>query len=126
MIYRSAAKLAAGGTSVHLMYWNEESLIENLGSGTVDAVAALLGNGDALQIYGNVVNKDLSRTLQGFLERFINGDELKIHPNEIKEDKNGFDWTEFPQALIVSDKKIQCDLIEDRLTEMEGLLKFVI
>lgn len=126
LIYRSAAKLAAGGNSVRLMYWNEESLIENLGSGTVDAVAALLGNGDALQIYGNVVNKDLSRTLQDFLERFINGGELKIHPYEIKGDKNGFDWAEFPQALIVSDKKIQCDTIEDRLTEMEGLLKFVV
>ena len=45
------------------MYWDEKALIENLGSGSVDAAAALLGNGGALQMYGSVMNKDLSARL---------------------------------------------------------------
>ena len=126
LIYRSAVKLTEGGNTVRLMYWNEKSLIENLGSGTVDTVATLLGNGEALQLYGNVVNKHLSRTLQDFLEKFINGEELKFQPNEIKGVVKGFEWEVFPQALIVSDKKLQCESIEDRLTEVEGLLGFMV
>jgi len=59
-IYRCAWKLSEGGNKVHVMYWDEKPLIENLGSGTVDVAAMLLGNGEALQLYGSVLDKDLS------------------------------------------------------------------
>ena len=102
-IYRSAASLAEGGCSVRLMYWGEKPLIESLGSGTVDVAAALLGNDDALQMYGDVMDGDLSETLQTLLRKFMNGDALRLYPNEIK-GVDAFDWKPFPQTLVISDE----------------------
>ncbi|MBR3016458.1 MAG: carboxylesterase/lipase family protein [Clostridia bacterium] len=124
-IYRGAARLKAGGNKVHLMYWAEKTLIENLGSGTVDVAAALLGNGDALQMYGSVMNADLAETLQSLLVKFMNGDALQLYPNEIK-GVDAIEWKPFPKALVISDGKLQCDLIDDRITEVKGLLDFVV
>lgn len=125
-LYRTAAKLSQGGNKVHLMYWDEKPLIENLGSGSVDAAAMLLGNSEASQLYGNVMNASLSETLQTLLQKFINDNALELYPNEIK-GVNAFTWLEFPQALIVSDNKIQCvSSIEDRLTELKSLLDFAL
>jgi para-nitrobenzyl esterase len=123
--YRSAMKLSESGNKVHVMYWDEKALIEKLGSGTVDAAAALLGNNDALQIYGGVVDKDLSEILQGFLQKFINGDALTLYHNEIH-GVDAISWMAFPYALIVSDKKILCDKIEGRLKEIKGVFEFMI
>ncbi|MBR0254153.1 MAG: carboxylesterase family protein [Synergistaceae bacterium] len=124
-IYRCAAKLSEGGSKVYLMYWNEKPLIENLGSGTVDVVATLLGNSTASQIYGNVMNTNLSDTLQSLLEKFINGNALQLYNNEIK-GINAITWNTFPQALIISDEKIQCDTIEDKLTTIKSFLEFAL
>ena len=107
------------------MYWNEKPLIENLGSGTVDVVATLLGNSTASQIYGNVMNTNLSDTLQSLLEKFINGNALQLYNNEIK-GINAITWNTFPQALIISDEKIQCDTIEDKLTAIKSFLEFAL
>ena len=123
-IYRGAARLKDGGNQVHLMYWAEKPLIENLGSGTVDAAAALLGNEDALQMYGSVMNADLAETLQGLLLKFMKGEPLQLYSNEIR-GVDALDWKAFPKALIVSDGKLQCDTIEDRITEVEALFDFV-
>ena len=49
------------------MYWDEDPIIEKLGAGTIDATATLLGNSDALQMYGSVVKADLSEVLQSML-----------------------------------------------------------
>ncbi|MBQ9043906.1 MAG: carboxylesterase/lipase family protein [Eggerthellaceae bacterium] len=104
-IYRSASKLHEGGNSVHLMFWDEKPLIEKLGSGTIDVAAALLGNTESLQMYGNVMNEDLSEVLQSLLQKFVNGDALQLYPNEIK-GVDSFDWKPFPQALVVADGDI--------------------
>ena len=77
-IYRVAAMLSQGGNMVHLMYWDEKALIEKLGSGTADVLATLLGNGEALQMYGSVMNADLSETLQALLLKFVSGDTLQL------------------------------------------------
>ena len=37
-----------------------------------------------------------------------------------------FDWEAFPQALIVEDGKLACDTIEDRITEVKGLLDYML
>ena len=124
-IYRSAVKLSAGGNKVHLMYWDEKSLIEKLGSGTVDVAASLLGNGEALQMYGSVLKKDMSEILRILLKKFINGDKLELYPNEIS-GVDAFDWKAYPKALVVSDGKLLCDTIEDRLTEIKGLLDLAV
>ena len=122
-IYRSAVRLSRGGNQVHLMYWDEKPLIENLGSGTVDVVATLLGNSDALQMYGNVMNMDLSETLQALLHKFIHGNAMRLYPNEIK-GVDAIDWEAFPEALIVSDGELTSGKIENRLTVVKGLLEY--
>ena len=124
-MYRTALNLSRGGSTVRLMQWDEEPLLENLGSGTVDVVATLLGNGEALEMYGSVVNEDLSEILQGLLVKYAKGEALELYHNEVM----GFDglvWEEFPQALIVADDSVSCGSIEDRLTEIDGLLDDVI
>jgi para-nitrobenzyl esterase len=88
------------------MYWGEKPLIENLGSGTVDVAAVLLGNVDSSQLYGNVIDEDLSEVLQALLQKFVNGDALRLYPNEIK-GVDAFDWKAFPQTLVVSDGEVQ-------------------
>ena len=124
-MYRTALNLSRGGSTVRLMQWDEEPLLENLGSGSVDVVATLLGNGEALEMYGSVVNEDLSEILQGLLVKYAKGEALELYHNEVM----GFDglvWEEFPQALIVADDSVSCGSIEDRLTEIDGLLDDVI
>ena len=123
-LYRTAARLSGGGNHVRLLYWDEKPLIENLGSGTVDVVATLLGNGEALQMYGNVINADLSETLQTLLHKYITGEALELYHNEIG-GLDALEWKTFPQALIVSDGKLLCDTLEERITEVKGLLEFV-
>lgn len=118
-VYRVASMLSQGGNKVHLMYWDEKALIENLGSGTADVLAALLGNGEALQMYGSVMNADLSETLQALLLKFVSGEAMQIYRNEIS-GFDGLDWKAFPQALIVSDGKFACDTIEDRITAVKA------
>ena len=124
-IYYIAVKLSESGNKVHLMYWDEKPLIENLGSGTVDALASLLGNKEASQLYGNVMNADLSEALQNLLAKFINGKDLQLYPNEIK-GVNAFNWEAFPKALIVADNKFTCGVIDDKLTDIKGFLDFTV
>ena len=119
-IYRVAVMLSERGKQVHLLYWDEKPLIENLGSGTIDEIAALLGNSDELQIYGSVMKSDLSEILQSMLHKFINGEALQLYHNEIV-GVDAFDWKAFPEALIISDGKLRCGTIEDRLIDIEGL-----
>lgn len=113
-IYRSAGKLSESGSQVYLMYWDTKPLIENLGSGTVDAAAALLGNREALQLYGNVMNQDLSEILQCLLYKFVSGNAMQLYHNEIY-GVDALRWKTFPTALIVSDGKLLCGRIEDRI-----------
>lgn len=124
-IYRAAAKLSQGGNKVHLMCWDEKALIENLGSGTADVLATLLGNGEALQMYGSVMNADLSEMFQALLLKFVNGDALQLYRNEIS-GFDGLDWKALSQALIVTDGKVACDTMEDRITELKGLLDHMV
>lgn len=107
-MYQSAASLSESGNKVHLMYWDKKPLIEKLGSGTIDAAAVLLGNDDASQMYGNVINEDISEVLQTLLRKFMSGEALQLYHNEIM-GMDAFNWEPFPKALIVADEKLQCD-----------------
>ena len=107
------------------MYWDEKALIENLGSGTADVLATLLGNDEALQMYGSVMNADLSEVLRTLLLKFVSGDALQLYRNEIS-GFDGLDWKAFSMALIVADGKLTCDTIEDRITEVKGLLSYAL
>ena len=122
--YRCALKLSEGGNKVHLLSWNVKPLIENLGSGTVDVMAAFLGSREAVQLYGNVQNRDIAETLQKLFHKFARGDDLRLFNNEIK-GIPAIDWKEFPLALIVSEKAFTCEPIADKLTEIKSLFNFL-
>lgn len=123
-VYLSAKKLSEGGNKVYLLYWDVKPLLENLGSGTVDVAAAFLGNSEVAQAYGNVINADLSELLRGFLVKFMRGDAMRFYNNEIK-GVSAIDWQKYPKALVVSDKEFRCEPIEDKLTEVKSLLRFI-
>ncbi|MBR0293737.1 MAG: carboxylesterase/lipase family protein [Acidaminococcaceae bacterium] len=123
-VYLSARKLAEGGSPVYLLYWNVKPLIENLGSGTVDVASAFLGNSDGAQLYGNVLDADISEVLLGFLVKFLRGDAMRFYNNEIR-GVSAIEWERFPKALLVSDKGLRCGPLEDKLTEIKGLLEFI-
>ena len=71
------------------------------------------------------MNADLAETLQGLLLKFMNGDALQLYQNEIK-GVDALNWMAFPYALIVSEGRLQCDRIEDRITAIKGLLEFMV
>ena len=119
-LHRVAATLARGGSRVRLMVWAEKPLIDSLGSGTVDAAAALLGNGKASQLYGNVMNADLSEVLQCLLSKFVRGEAPALYPNEIK-GVDALAWDAFPRALVVEGGALRCEEIADRLTNIPEL-----
>ena len=123
--YRAAMKLVEGGNKVHLMYWGQKPLLESLGSGTVDVLATLLGNEDELEMYGGVVDKDLSEILQTLLHKYVIGDALQLYRNEVY-GIDAFNWEPFPKALIVSDNRFSCGTIEDKLTEIDGLADYML
>ena len=106
-IYRGAVSLNEGGNKIHLLFWNEKPLIEKLGSGTIDVAAVLLGNREALEMYGNVMDQDLSEILQLFLHKFIGGEALRLYHNEIR-GVDALNWKAFPAALFISDGIIKC------------------
>ena len=122
--YLFAKKLAEGANKVRLLYWNLKPLIENLGSGTVDVAAAFLGNREAVQMYGNVLNQDIAETLQNLFRKFVSGDKMHLFNNEIK-GIEAIDWKEYPRALVVSEEAFKCEPIADKLTEIESLLKIM-
>ena len=123
-VYLSARKLAEGGNKVYPLYWNVKPLLENLGSGTVDVASAFLGNSDGAQLYGNVLDADISEVLRGFLVKFLRGDAIRFYNNEIR-GVSAIEWERFPKALLVSDKGLRCGPVEDKLTEIKGLPEFI-
>ncbi|MBQ6343873.1 MAG: carboxylesterase/lipase family protein [Anaerolineaceae bacterium] len=124
-VYRVAEKLSEGGNKSHIMYWDQKPLIEKLGSGTVDAAAVLLGNSEAAEMYGSVMDADLSETLQNLLQKFIKGEALQLYHNEIK-GVDAIDWVPYPKALIVTGEKLVCDKIEDRMSGIMDIVDHIV
>lgn len=122
-MYTNAMQLAEAGNKVRLLYWNVKPLIENLGSGTVAVASVFLGCEKTSQMYGNAIDSNILEIFQTFMKKFINGESIQLYNNEIK-GVDAIDWELFPKALIISDKNFQCEVIEDKLTEIKGLLDF--
>ena len=70
-------------------------------------------------------DRPVGAMLQALLEKFVSGDALQLYRNGIK-GIDSFDWKAFPRALVVSDDRLYCETIEDRLTEVKGLLDFMV
>ena len=77
----------------------------------------LLGNSEALQMYGNVMDEDSSEILHSFLHKFVNGEELQLYPNEIRK-VDAIDWKPFPAALVVADTIELHDMLEEQLPSL--------
>ena len=122
--YQNAQKLAEGGSKIHLFYWNVKPLIKNLGEGTVDVMATFLGNVKMAQMYGTILHQDIAEPIQKLFRKFASGEEMRLFLNEI-EGFNAINWKEFPQALIVSEKKFKCKPIVDKLTDVKELLNLL-
>lgn len=88
-------------------------------------MATLLSNTEALEMYGDVVDKTLSEVLQNLLVKFMNGADMRLYPNEIR-GVDAFGWEEFPEAMVVSEGGLSCERIADRMTEVDGLLDFMV
>jgi len=88
-------------------------------------LATLFGNEDALEMYGGVVDADLSEVLQTLLHKYVIGDALQLYRNEVY-GIDALDWEAFPKALIVAGDRCSCDTIEDRLTEIDGLADYTL
>jgi para-nitrobenzyl esterase len=73
-MYVSAMQLSKAGNKVRLMYWNVKPLIENLGAGTVAVALAFFGNNTASQMYGNVLDSNISKIFQAFMKKFMKGE----------------------------------------------------
>jgi para-nitrobenzyl esterase len=54
----------------------------------------------------------------------LRGDAMRFYNNEIK-GVGAIDWNRFPKALVISDKEFRCEPIEDKLTEVKCLLRFM-
>ena len=121
--YFFARKLAEGGNNVRLMYWNVEPLIKKLGAGTVAVASALLGNKEISQMYGNIFEENIFKIFQVLMKKFMQGEPVQLYNNEIN-GVDAFKWENFPKALIVSQEKVKCNLIEYRLTEIQSLIDY--
>ena len=89
----------------------------------MEVATALFGNKETARAYGNAVDADISEILRNFLKKFVCGEGMQIFNNEIR-GVDAIDWKKFPKALIVSDKKIRCGQVEDKLTEVTSVLNF--
>ena len=49
---------------------------------------------------------------------------MRFYNNEIR-GINAIRWELFPKALLVSDDGLRCGPLEDKLTEIKGLLEFI-
>lgn len=120
LLYHGATWLHECGSAVHVMYWDQAPLYDRLGSGTTDAAGTLLGNDEALALYGGIPDDDLSEVLQTLLAKFVRGEKLELYHNEVR-NVDALVWEVYPKALIVRDDKLSCDTIEDDIPRIEDL-----
>ena len=72
-----------------------------------------------------IVDDDSSDDTESVVQKFIKEEPLQLYHNEIK-GVDTIDWKSYPQALIVTDEKLVCDTIEDRLSGIMGLVDHVL
>ena len=101
---------------MHVLFWDVDSVVENLGSGSVDIVNTVLGNQDAAVAYGSVVNESVQDVLQAFILKFIHEDSMELYNNEI-DGINAIDWNEYPDVLLITDDSIRLQSAEELLPE---------
>ena len=120
--YYLSESLHTGGSDVRLLYWDVDAVIKDLGVGDVNIVSTILGNSEAAEAYGNVVNENISEILQALMTKVVHGEEPKLYNNEIQ-GANAIRWETFPSILTVSKNKIKLQAAEDTLKDAIELLR---
>ncbi len=119
-----ADNLKKAGKKIRCFYWNTETLVDKLGSGTIQIVPTLLGNSKAAETLGSIVNENIKQILQALIMKFVNGEEeICLSNNEIKGVME-INWEEYPKVLSISDKKIECleDFMGDEMPLINRIL----
>ena len=101
-----AENLHRAGKKVHCFHWDVETLVDRLGSGTVQIVPTLLGNNAAAETLGSLVNENVQLILQELLLKFIRGEDFSLSNNELK-GVTAIEWAEYPAVLEVTDEKME-------------------
>ena len=121
-IYYLSESLHAGGSDVRLLYWDVDAVIKNLGVGDVNIVSTILGNSEAAEAYGNVVNEVICEILQTLMIKTVHGEEPALYNNEIQ-GVSAIQWESYPDILVVSKNRILLQAAEDVLKDALELLR---
>lgn len=99
--------LCRNGKDARKFDFNLNALIEKLGSGSIIMTSTILGNEDIAEVYGSVVNKDVSNIMQTLLSKFLHNEEVALYRNEI-EGVDALNWKPYPGTLNVTDEGFIC------------------
>ena len=113
--------LDAGGSSVRMMYWDAEAVIKNLGTGSVNAVTAILGNPISAAAYGSVVNESLGAVMKALIRKVIDDEKPALYSNEV-DGIGEIQWEPYPEILVVGDDGVKVSPVAETLPDALELL----
>lgn len=118
--------LSDHGHKVHCLLWDIIPDIEKLQSNATSFLATVLQNFEAGETFGYICSKDLKELLQLLLVKYLSGEDLKLHHNEIS-GMDAVNWPEYtrsdPIVMHVNQKEIEFDkhFRENELMEMDRI-----
>ena len=117
--------LQSGGCSVRNMYWNVDAVIKDLGISDVNIVSTVLGNQEAANSYGSVVNDSVRDVLQALIVKVILDEAPELYNNEV-DGVSAIKWSQYPDILAIGKKEIRLQSVEDALSDAMELIQAII
>ncbi|MDO4939889.1 MAG: carboxylesterase family protein [Lachnospiraceae bacterium] len=93
-ILHDCRSLTKGGSRVRCFYWDVKGNVEKLTSNTVSVVATILGNREAAEMMGYLVDNSLTEIMQALIGKYIHEKPVELFNNELKGVKK-IVWDEF-------------------------------
>ncbi|MDO4938937.1 MAG: carboxylesterase family protein [Lachnospiraceae bacterium] len=118
--------LSDHGHKVHCLLWDIIPDIEKFQSNATSFLATVLQNFEAGEAFGYICSKDLKELLQLLFAKYLSGEDLKLHHNEIS-GMDAVSWTEYtrddPVVMHVNQKEIELDkhFRENETKEMDRI-----
>lgn len=100
-------KLRSRGNTAYHFFFDLNAVIEKLGSGSLGMIATILGNKDAAEKYGTIVNEDVMLILQALIVKFLRDEEMELFNNEIS-GVNALQWEACPKTMNISENGFEC------------------
>lgn len=113
--------LRAGGSSVHMIFWDAEAVIKNLGAGSVNAVTAILDNMESAAAYGSVVNESVVSVVKAFILKVINDEDTALYSNEV-DGIGEIKWEPYPCILNVEADGVKLSQVAETLSDALALV----